>query len=57
MNYNKLSLRLPEGEALTYLADRALAWQTRAEKALKTDEVVIGKYSIYYFVHPKGQQK
>ena len=41
MNYNKLSLRLPEGEALTYLADRALAWQTRAEKALKTDEVVM----------------
>ena len=41
MNYNKLSLRLPEGEALTYLADRALAWQQRAEKALKSDEVVI----------------
>ena len=32
---------MPEGEALTYLADRALAWQQRAEKALKSDEVVI----------------
>ena len=40
-NYNKLSLRLPEGEALTYLADRALTWQQRAEKALKSDEVII----------------
>ena len=26
---------------MTYLADRALAWQQRAEKALKSDEVVI----------------
>ena len=39
MNYEKLSVKLPEGEALTYLTDRALAWQSRAEKALRMDEV------------------
>ena len=27
------------GEALTYLTDRALAWQQRAEKVLRTAEV------------------
>lgn len=40
MNYEKLSIKLPEGEALTYLTDRALAWQQKAEKALRIDEVV-----------------
>jgi len=39
MNYEKLSVKLPEGEALTYLTDRALAWQSRAEKLLRMDEV------------------
>ena len=28
-----------KGEALTYLTDRALAWQQRAEKVLRTAEV------------------
>ncbi len=35
MNYEKLGVKLPEGEALTYLTDRALAWQQRAEKLLR----------------------
>merc|ERR1712156_1206891 len=39
MNYEKISVKLPEGEALTYLTDRALAWQQRAEKILRTSEV------------------
>jgi len=39
MNYEKISVKLPEGEALTYLIDRALAWQQRAEKILRTSEV------------------
>jgi len=39
MNYEKISVKLPEGEALTYLTDRALAWQQRAEKVLRTAEV------------------
>lgn len=39
MNYEKISVKLPEGEALTVLTDRALNWQQKAEKILKTDEV------------------
>lgn len=39
MGYEKISVKLPEGEALTYLTDRALAWQQRAQKCLKNDDV------------------
>ena len=39
MNYEKISVRLPEGESLTYLTDRALSWQQKAEKLLKVEDV------------------
>ena len=32
---NKLTVRLPEGEALQCLTERAMAWRDRAQKALK----------------------
>lgn len=39
VSLQKLSVRLPEGEALQCLTERAMSWQTRAQKALKTDEL------------------
>ena len=37
----KLMVRLPEGEALQSLTERALGWRDRAQKILKTDEVAM----------------
>merc|ERR1711936_1458743 len=36
---NKLSVRLPEGEALQCLTERAMAWRDRAQKALNEKDV------------------
>ena len=39
VSLQKLNVRLPEGEALQCLAERAMAWKSRAEAALATEEV------------------
>ena len=36
---NKLTVRLPEGEALQCLTERAMAWRDRAQKALDENDV------------------
>ena len=36
---NKLTVRLPEGEALQCLTERAMAWRDRAQKALDDSDV------------------
>ena len=36
---NKLTVRLPEGEALQCLTERAMAWRDRAQKALNESDV------------------
>merc|ERR1711997_220895 len=38
---NKLSVRIPEGEALQCLTERAMAWRDRAQKALDANDVAI----------------
>uniref|UniRef100_A0A8C4QEE2 [histone H3]-trimethyl-L-lysine(4) demethylase n=1 Tax=Eptatretus burgeri TaxID=7764 RepID=A0A8C4QEE2_EPTBU len=44
----KLSVRLPEGEALQCLTERAMAWQDRARQALATQELAsaLAKLSV-----------
>ena len=39
VSLQKLPVRLPEGEALQCLTERAMAWQDRARTALATDEL------------------
>ena len=39
VSLQKLPVRLPEGEALQSLTERAMAWQDRARQALATDEL------------------
>ncbi|KAK7080654.1 Lysine-specific demethylase 5A [Halocaridina rubra] len=45
----KLPLRLPEAEALQCLTERAMSWQDRARKLMKTDELTaaLGKLSVF----------
>ena len=38
---NKITVRLPEGEALQCLTERAMAWRDRAQKALDESDVAI----------------
>ena len=48
MSLQKLPVRLPEGEALQCLTERAMAWQDRARQALATDELAsaLAKLSV-----------
>ena len=39
VSLQKLPVRLPEGEALQCLTERAMSWQDRARQALATDEL------------------
>jgi histone demethylase JARID1 len=39
VSLQKLNVRLPEGEALQCLTERAMAWQNKARQALDTEEV------------------
>ena len=45
----KLPVRLPEGEALQCLTERAMAWQDRARQALASDELAraLAKLSVF----------
>jgi len=38
---NKITVRLPEGEALQCLTERAMAWRDRAQKALDESDVAV----------------
>ncbi|KAL0125081.1 hypothetical protein PUN28_004314 [Cardiocondyla obscurior] len=44
----KIPIRMPEGEALQCLTERAMNWQDRARKAIATDEVssILAKLSV-----------
>lgn len=42
----KLPVRLPEGEALQHLAERAMDWQDRARKGIAKFVDLINKYSV-----------
>ncbi|KAG5337753.1 KDM5A demethylase, partial [Acromyrmex heyeri] len=48
VSLQKIPIRLPEGEALQCLTERAMNWQDRARKALSTDEVssILTKLSV-----------
>ena len=48
VSLQKLPVRLPEGEALQCLTERAMAWQDRARQALATDELAsaLAKLSV-----------
>ena len=48
VSLQKIPVRLPEGEALQCLTERAMNWQDRARQALATDEInaVLGKLSV-----------
>ncbi|KYM91859.1 Lysine-specific demethylase 5A [Atta colombica] len=48
VSLQKIPIRLPEGEALQCLTERAMNWQDRARKALSTDEVssILAKLSV-----------
>ncbi|XP_011172136.1 lysine-specific demethylase lid isoform X1 [Solenopsis invicta] len=48
VSLQKIPIRLPEGEALQCLTERAMNWQDRARKALITDEVssILTKLSV-----------
>ena len=48
VSLQKLTVRLPEGEALQCLTERAMAWQDRARTALATPELAaaLAKLSI-----------
>ncbi|KYN08295.1 PREDICTED: lysine-specific demethylase lid [Cyphomyrmex costatus] len=48
VSLQKIPIRLPEGEALQCLTERAMNWQDRARKALSTDEVssILSKLSV-----------
>uniref|UniRef100_A0A5F8G2F8 [histone H3]-trimethyl-L-lysine(4) demethylase n=1 Tax=Monodelphis domestica TaxID=13616 RepID=A0A5F8G2F8_MONDO len=48
MSLQKLPVRLPEGEALQCLTERAMSWQDRARQALATDELssALAKLSV-----------
>ncbi|KAG8509040.1 Lysine-specific demethylase 5A [Galemys pyrenaicus] len=48
VSLQKLPVRLPEGEALQCLTERAMSWQDRARQALATDELssALAKLSV-----------
>lgn len=46
VSLQKLPIRLPEGEALQCLTERAMNWQDRARQVLGTDEVVLALASM-----------
>ncbi|XP_078273179.1 lysine-specific demethylase 5A isoform X2 [Rhinoraja longicauda] len=48
VSLQKLSVRLPEGDALQCLTERAMSWQDRARQALATDELssALAKLSV-----------
>lgn len=48
VSLQKIPIRLPEGEALQCLTERAMNWQDRARQALATDEIntVLAKLSV-----------
>ncbi len=48
VSLQKLPVRLPEGEALQCLTERAMAWQDRARQALATEELAsaLAKLSV-----------
>ena len=49
VSLQKLTVRLPEGEALQCLTERAMAWQDRARTVLATPEIskALKKLSIH----------
>ncbi|XP_012538541.2 lysine-specific demethylase lid isoform X1 [Monomorium pharaonis] len=48
VSLQKIPIRVPEGEALQCLTERAMNWQDRARKALATDELssILAKLSV-----------
>uniref|UniRef100_A0A8D2PL72 Lysine-specific demethylase 5A n=1 Tax=Zosterops lateralis melanops TaxID=1220523 RepID=A0A8D2PL72_ZOSLA len=59
VSLQKLPVRLPEGEALQCLTERAMSWQDRARQALATDELssALAKLSVlsqHFFMPYQG---
>ena len=48
VSLQKLPVRMPEGEALQCLTERAMAWQDRARQALATDELANALAKLRY---------
>ncbi len=59
VSLQKLMVRLPEGQALQSLTERALGWRDRAQKILKTDEVAnaLNKLSEMSSLDPKNDSE
>lgn len=53
VSLQKLSVRLPEGEALQCLTERAMSWQDRARQILSTDEMIAASAKLSVMTQPQ----